>query len=268
VHAQNVCAFDIMSRMEMTERRWKDLPLFLPLKLIRRFVLFRFWPAVRPLFQTKLAKARHYVGAWSDPEEIGDSQLTLLKMAGCTPDSSVLEIGCGCLIAGLPIMTYLNSDRYVGIEPNTWLVDAAVESKEAKAIIQAKHPLFLHNTDFDGSSTGRKYDFVMSHSILSHAAEWQLPLFLKSVKKNLAPNGVVLSSIRFFTDTGDVAGDSHDAEWVYPGVSFFSWETVQRVAAEQGFKVEWRKDYKEYFVKRFSLHIHDWLRFTLAKPPV
>src|SRR3979409_1971899 len=93
--------------METPERRWQDLPLLLPAKLLRRFILFRFWPTVRPLFQTKLAKARYYVGAGSEPAAIGDSQLELLKKSGCTPDSTVLEIGCGCLIAGLPIIGYL-----------------------------------------------------------------------------------------------------------------------------------------------------------------
>ena len=246
-------------------RRLKDNPLLFPLKLVRRVVLFQLWPAVRPLFWTKLEKARQYVGAWSEAQAIGQGQLELLKMDGCTPASHVLEIGCGCLVAGLPIIKYLQADRYVGIEPNTWLIDAVTKGdKEAGLLVREKRPIFLDNTDFDGSPSGRVADYVISHSILSHAAHWQYPLFLKSIKKCLAPHGVVLCSIRFFNDGGELMGDSNDAEWVYPGVSFFSWETVQRVAAEQGFRVEWRKDYKAFFVTRYPRHVHEWLRLTLA----
>jgi hypothetical protein len=44
-----------------------------------------------------------------------------------SPNRHVLEIGCGCLVAGRPIMEFLSPDRYVGIEPNTWLIEAVKE---------------------------------------------------------------------------------------------------------------------------------------------
>lgn len=245
---------------------WRANRLLTPMKLIRRAVLFKIWPSIRPVFMTKLQKAQQYVGAWSDAEAIGAAQLELLRSAGCSPDSHVLEIGCGCLIAGLPIMTYLKPDRYVGIEPNQWLIDAVVNgNKSAAATIREKRPIFLNNTDFDGSPSGRMFDFVISHSILSHAAYWQYPLFLKSIRKCLSPDGIVLCSIRLFDDGGNLRGDSNDPEWVYPGVSFFSWETIQRVATEEGFDVQCRKDYQELFVSRYPRHIHDWLRLTRTK---
>src|ERR1700690_4014615 len=133
--------------METSARRWQDIPFLHPLKMTRRFLLFRFWPAIRPFFQTKLAKARHYVGAWSDPDVIGEGQLELLKISGCKPDSQVLEVGCGCLIAGLPIIGYLKPDHYVGIEPNVWLIEAAKKTPGAPETIESQRPVFLNNSD-------------------------------------------------------------------------------------------------------------------------
>ena len=57
-------------------------------------------------------------------------------------------------------------------------------------------------------------------------------------------------------------GDSHSQEWVYPNVSYFAWETVQRMAAAQQLDVEWRRDYREFFTAGAPSNDHDWIRLT------
>ena len=52
-----------------------------------------------------------------------------------------------------------------------------------KRLIAEKQPVFLQRTDFDASSLGRRFDFVISHSVLSHAAHWQCPQFFKGVQR-------------------------------------------------------------------------------------
>src|SRR5947209_6710442 len=106
-------------------------------------------------------RAQDYVG---NPGEnyriVGQLQLELLQLNGCTPSSHVLEVGCGCLVAGRTIMEFLEPDRYVGIEPNEWLIDAVKEGlPETNELIDRKRPIFLSNTDFDASAAGRQFDF-------------------------------------------------------------------------------------------------------------
>ena len=215
---------------------------------------------------TNFERAQHFVGnTGSNFFTVGKLQLELLKKNGCTPQSQVLEIGCGCLVAGRPIMEFLLPNGYVGIEPNTWLIDAAREGlPEARNLIATRKPVFLAREDFDASEVCRQFDFVISHSILSHAAHWQLPLFLGSMKRVLAPSGVAIVSLRFFDDNNRLMGDSNDREWVYPGVSFFSWETVRKVSADCGLEVAWRKDYREFFVKEAPSNYHDWIQLKHA----
>jgi cyclopropane fatty-acyl-phospholipid synthase-like methyltransferase len=196
---------------------------------------------------------------------VGRLQLDLLKQNGCKPHSQVLEIGCGCLVAGRPIMEYLLPGRYVGIEPNTWLINAAQEGlPDTSTLIATKRPVFLAREDFDASEVCRQFDFVISHSILSHAAHWQLPLFLGSTKRVLAPSGVAIVSLRFFDDDNRLMCDSNDGEWVYPGVSYFSLETIKKVSADCGLAVAWRKDYREFFVKEAPSNYHDWIQLKHA----
>jgi hypothetical protein len=43
--------------------------------------------------------------------------------------------------------------------------------------------------DFDASELGIEFDLVLSHSVLSRCAYWQLEIFLRNVGKVLAPGG-------------------------------------------------------------------------------
>jgi cyclopropane fatty-acyl-phospholipid synthase-like methyltransferase len=202
-------------------------------------------------------------------EVSGRAQAEILFAEGATADSHVLEVGCGCLSAGLVLIERLNADRYVGIEPNDWLVDASLRRKDARAIAEPKRPVFVANLDFDASSTGRTFDFVLSHSILSHAAHWQLPRFLKNVGACLAPGGKIFASLILaegnpYGSKGAVDGkDSMDQEWVYPGVSYFTKDTVAREASEAGLEAILRHDITDRHTKVRPLETHDWYEFRL-----
>lgn len=213
---------------------------------------------------SRFAEAQAYVGnSGEDYFIVGLLQLELLRMNGCATDSHVLEIGCGALVAGRPIMQFLNPDRYVGIEPNTWLIDAAKEGlPDTRRLLAEKRPVFLDNADFDASEAGRTFDYVISHSILSHAAARQYPQFLKGVRKTLAPQGVVLASIRFANENNR---ETNCAEWQYPDVSYFAWDTARRVAVECGYTIEWRAEYRELFTRYAPSNFHDWIRLTPAR---
>src|SRR6266513_1425561 len=93
-------------------------------------------------------RARSYVGT---DEVSGQLQLELLKRQGCLPKSKVLEIGCGRLHAGLPLMQYLDKGNYVGVDPNEWLRQTAIKNWYVRQIVEEKQPRFLSVDDFDAS---------------------------------------------------------------------------------------------------------------------
>src|SRR3990170_7454471 len=106
----------------------------------------------------------------------GIVQLQLLQIEGLESHHYVLEIGHGALTAGIPIMSYLENGHYVGIDPNQWLMHQTLLITENQQVVKEKSPIFLYNTDFDASSCGIVFDYIFAHSIMSHAAYWQLPL--------------------------------------------------------------------------------------------
>lgn len=200
----------------------------------------------------------------------GRMQADVLIAEGCSEESSVLEVGCGCLSAGKFIIELVAPDHYVGIDPNPWLRETVLRTREVAALASVKRPIFLSNENFDASSTGRSFDFVLSHSILSHAAHWQFPLYLEKVSAVLAPKGKIVASL--FVAEGNPFGsegtpdrkDSMDEEWVYPGISWFTLKTIDETAAKFGLRATRRPEHTQRFVAKRPMERHDWFIFEHA----
>jgi SAM-dependent methyltransferase len=214
----------------------------------------------------------------------GQLQLDLLKEIGCTPNSKVLEIGCGCLNASVPIMKFIEPGNYVGVEPNKWLIDTILEDEEVAELVRTRKPRFLYDASFDATSANTQFDFVISHSVLSHAARPQFELFMRNLRKVLKPSGKILASLRMTGKKGNPLKDSNDSTWVYHsrkkralmrllglkaprGVSHFSFDTVQAMAAANGFSVVWEKRFREHFTKYSPFEHHDWIVLSPIQSP-
>jgi cyclopropane fatty-acyl-phospholipid synthase-like methyltransferase len=212
-----------------------------------------------------LGDAKQYVGT---DQVSGQIQFELLKREGCVPASRVLELGCGCLNAGIPLIRYLEKGNYVGVDPNEWLREAAMEKHHVRQLVKEKQARFLSVDNFDASEFGIKFDLVLSHSVLSHCAHWQLEQFLRNVANVLAPRGRILASIRLAE--GNAYGsygtpdkeDSMDEEWQYPGVSWFKLSTVMKTADKQGLTAVHVPEYTEFYTKTRPREFHDWIVFS------
>jgi cyclopropane fatty-acyl-phospholipid synthase-like methyltransferase len=217
--------------------------------------------------ETVRRAARVYV---STDETSGELQRELLERTGCTPTSKVLEIGCGFLNAGIPIIRFLAAGNYVGIEPNRWLIDAALTKRDARNLVKEKHARFLYSDTFDASELGIEFDFVISHSVLSHCAHRQLDQFLRTLGRVLASNGCILASLRLsegnpYGSAGSTHGeDSMYETWQYPGVSYFKLSTVEKTARDNCLIATLIPEYTEYCTSRRPQEVHDWFVFSRA----
>ncbi|HEY3780730.1 MAG TPA: class I SAM-dependent methyltransferase [Fimbriimonadaceae bacterium] len=208
-------------------------------------------------------KAVDFVG--TNPAE-GLAQLKVLQMEGCDPQHRVLEVGCGALIAGFPTMNYLNKGNYVGLDPNKWLIEASMKSALVTKTIKEKDAKFLYNDQFDGSDFA-PYDYILSHSILSHTSFDQLKLFFANAYKVLNKGGKAVVSIRLaegnrFGSPGSKIADEQFTEWEYPGVSFFRKATVTREAEAAGFSIRFEEEMIRVITSVHKHSCHDWLVLT------
>jgi SAM-dependent methyltransferase len=164
-------------------------------------------------------------------------------------------------------LEYLNVGHYAGIDPNDWLREAAMSRRRIRRLVETKRPIFLSRSDFDASELGRQFDYVLSHSVLSHCAYRQLDQFVGNVARVLRPGGCILASIRLAE--GNAYGssgapdkdDSMDEHWRYPGVSWFKFATVRETAERHQLTAVLKPDYTESYVSRRPDESHDWIVF-------
>jgi hypothetical protein len=199
--------------------------------------------------------ARAFTGDPDSFEERGQLCLDFLLEEGLQPDDMVLDIGCGALSQGKPLIRHLNEGCYVGVDPAGWLVESALETF---GDLEYKRPRFSWRGDFDASAYG-PFRFVIAHSVLSHTAQWQLQQAFLNVRKAVGEGAVWLASYR---DDQYDAPASTARSWQYPGVAYYRYPTMQVLGFHAGWRVERLPQHRERMEAVAPRDVHDWLRLT------
>lgn len=174
-------------------------------------------------------KTRVGTGSWYDP--LGQSQIDLLKIFGLRPEHYVLDIGCGSLAGGKHLIPYLEAGHYFAIEPQQWLIDAGIKYELGRKNFRLKRPTFSNDDQFNLSLFGRQFDFLLMHSIFSHATQAQIRKALSETVKVLRPTGVFATS--YVKGETDYQGD----KWVAPGVCEYTPKRMEELVNESGLKM-------------------------------
>lgn len=207
-----------------------------------------------------IAKALRHVGSYGCHEEAGRFQFEMLQREGLKTSSRVLEIGCGCLNAGHWIIDFLEPvipgcPRYVGLEPTAWLVEAG------RDFFNVRKP-FEHSTAEDFDARDGTFDVVYSHSVLSHTSRAQLADYFTACRRQLAPGGLALASLRLCETWG--GHPETDESYDYPAIRWFRRDTVLRLAKEAGLRALIRPDLREAFMAATrGDHHHDWIEMQV-----
>lgn len=198
-----------------------------------------------------------YVGDPGSFGRRGEVIAQLLVENGMRPESRVLDVGCGALDTGIPLIRYLEDGHYTGLEPNGWLVEAALR-EYPELLLRA--PNWIWRTDFDALEHA-PYDFIVAHSVLSHVAHWQMPLLLQNLRDCVEEGAIFVASYR------EDQYNTYSPEWVYPGVSRFRFATIRAMGYHAGWLVEQAYDYRERLAAECPNDVHDWLRMRAIPRP-
>lgn len=196
-----------------------------------------------------LEEAKSFTGNPSYWGVSGEAQLQLLKDEGLKPEHHLLEVGCGSLNAGIPLIEYLDVNRYAGIEPKWELIEATKH-----LVNENKNPIFVSNQHFDVSKIDRCYDYIIGHSVFSHAPEWQLIQCLHNLLSVIKSSTKIYFSLHFGSSSGDVF-------WKDKGNTFYELDQIEFYAYRLGYDVLERRDIKETFMRKVPVDYHDWVQF-------
>jgi cyclopropane fatty-acyl-phospholipid synthase-like methyltransferase len=123
-------------------------------------------------------------------------QIEELKKLGLQAKHNVLEIGCGPLTAGIPVIQYLDPDHYVGVDVRSNVLDAAWQ-QIGRYELSAKNPRLIRSDNFGSEELGdRRFDYVWSFSVLFHLSDDILDRLFAAVAGRLAKGGIFVANVQ------------------------------------------------------------------------
>lgn len=157
-------------------------------------------------------------------------QIKFLKQVRLQPQHYFLDIGCGTLRGGIPIIAYLEIGHYFGIESRkTALDEARKELKEAG--LTHKGPKLIAAEDISNVKLENRFDYILAFSVLIHMKDEILYDTLRFVRSHLKNTGFFYANVHI--------GNNPDGFW-------------------QGFPVVWRSlDFYQEACLHSGLRLHD-----------
>lgn len=171
---------------------------------------------------------RKRVGSVDTYDVAAAMQFNLLTCLGLREGHSLLDIGCGSLRAGKLFLPYLGPGRYFGIEPDQSLIDDGIREEVGRDLIGIKRPTFRNDSLFRLTAFGRKFDFLLAHSIFSHAALRQIEVCLSEAVQVMEPSAVFAAT--FVRGEADYDGE----DWVYPDFVRYTLDRIVELGKAHG----------------------------------
>ncbi len=138
-------------------------------------------------------------GLWGRFELFQEWQLKILKKHELQPHHHVLDIGCGILRLGMPLIEFLDADHYCGVDAVKEYVDLGKVYMD-KVIKTSKGYQLLVDHQFSFYKFGCTFDFAMAQSVFTHLSFSQIEQCLKELKRVMKPKGKFLFTILLSRD--------------------------------------------------------------------
>lgn len=113
----------------------------------------------------------------------------LAEIVRLTPNSHVLEIGCGTLRVGLHFIGYLNPGHYHCLERDELSLMAALRYEIPSHGLLSKRPLIIKGEDMDFSKFGHEtiYDLIYASAVFLHMPDKLVWIGLERLVDRLKP---------------------------------------------------------------------------------
>jgi SAM-dependent methyltransferase len=174
---------------------------------------------------------RAYVGWPQNYDVVAAMTFNFLTALGLRQHHTLIDVGCGSLRTGRLLIPYLNAGKYVGIEPNRWLVEDGIAHEVGDDLVRIKRPAFFFS-DSPGVLAGiEDAGFALAVGVFSHCGPEILEDWLSAIARALASDGALLATFRLGDE--DCAGTG----WCYPDAVHYTRATMERMAADAGLRL-------------------------------
>jgi SAM-dependent methyltransferase len=131
-------------------------------------------------------------GQWDEHRRF---QIDMLRARGLKPSDTFLELGCGPLTAGLPLIDYLDAGNYVGVDIRSSVLNLPWR-EVGKAGLSEKNPRLICSSAFGSDALkDEQFDIVYSFSVLYHLSDEILASYFAAVSTRLKPGGRCIANV-------------------------------------------------------------------------
>lgn len=154
-----------------------------------------------------------------------DFQFNFVTEQGLVPNKFFLDIGCGTLRGGIPIIRLLDSGHYTGLEVREEVLAEAWRELEEERLVE-KSPILVHSADMTTLKLDQRFDMALAFSVLIHMEDSTVDQTLAMVSRYLKPDGVFFANVNL--------EDREDAAWQGFRVAFRPGSFYEQLAVNHG----------------------------------
>ncbi len=146
------------------------------------------------LLRSRSSKRHAFVGPPDSWETKRRFQFQFLTSHGLEAGSRLLDIGCGTLRGGIPLIDYLQAGHYTGIEARAEVLEEA-RKELAEAGLEHKRPLLIHADRPSQVQLEDPIDVAWAFSVLFHMHDDIVEECLALVARALTPSGLFYANV-------------------------------------------------------------------------
>jgi SAM-dependent methyltransferase len=132
------------------------------------------------------------LGAWT---ETAAFQIAFLKQMGLRPHHRVLDIGCGPLRGGFPLIEYLRPGGYTGVD----IREAAIAEGKArieKSRLADRKPVLVRSDSFGTEHLqGQGFDYIWVFQVLHHLDDASAQACLTAIAEYMTSQSVCFANV-------------------------------------------------------------------------
>ncbi len=149
---------------------------------------------IRRRFPTRKARRHQLVGPPEFWKEKRAFQIAFLQRQGLRPDNTLVDIGCGTLRGGVPIIEYLERGNYAGADVRAE-IETEGRAELAEHHLNDKAPTLAYGRRLADVHFGRRFDFAWAFAVLFHLTDEHLAECFSFVREHLTPAGVFYANV-------------------------------------------------------------------------
>jgi SAM-dependent methyltransferase len=144
----------------------------------------------------EVAAGRHREAVGGQWDQLGKLQIDFLRTHGLTPTCTLVDIGCGCLRAGVHIVDFLDPGHYFGIDISNDLLRAGYDIEIRSLGLDSKLPCenIVCDGDFKFDKFPAVFDFAIAQSLFTHLPVSHVQVCLSRLALKMHVTGVLFGT--------------------------------------------------------------------------